>query len=66
VVAQGPKIRLGQFARRSGTRTDGRVIDNDDVVSGIVLLRKDAEADTALQGIHKKVAELNDHILPPA
>jgi len=64
VVAQGPKIRLGQFAR--ATRyDDGRLIDNDDVVSGIVLLRKDAEADTALQGIHKKVAELNDHILPP-
>ncbi len=40
---------------------DGRVIDNDDVVSGIVL-RKDAEADTALKSIHEKVAELNDHI----
>jgi cobalt-zinc-cadmium resistance protein CzcA len=64
VVAQGPKIRLGQFAR--ATRyPDGRVVDNDDVVSGIVLLRKDAEADAALKGIHKKVAELNDHILPP-
>jgi cobalt-zinc-cadmium resistance protein CzcA len=35
------------------------------VVSGIVLLRKDAEADAALKGIHKKVAEMNDHILPP-
>jgi heavy metal efflux system protein len=64
VVSQGPKIRLGQFARAI-RREDGRVIDNDDVVSGIVLLRKDAEADTALQGIHKKVAEMNDHILPP-
>ena len=64
VVSQGPKIRLGQFAR-STRLPDGRVIDNDDVVSGIVLLRKDAEADTALKGIHKKAAELNDHILPP-
>jgi len=64
VVSQGPKIRLGQFAR-STRLPDGRVIDNDDVVSGIVLLRKNAEADTALKGIHKKVAELNDHILPP-
>jgi cobalt-zinc-cadmium resistance protein CzcA len=63
VVAQGPKIRLGQFAKAI-RRQDGRLIDNDDVVSGIVLLRKDAEADTALQGIHKKVAEMNDHILP--
>ncbi len=63
VVEQGPKIRLGQFARAI-RRADGKLIDNDDVVSGIVLLRKDAEADAALQGIHKKVAELNDHILP--
>src|ERR1700723_747334 len=64
VVAQGPKIRLGQFARAIH-REDGKIIDNDDVVSGIVLLRKGANADTALQGIHDKVEELNDHILPP-
>jgi cobalt-zinc-cadmium resistance protein CzcA len=64
VVAQGPKIRLGQFAR-SIHREDGRIIDNDDVVSGIVLLRKGANADEALAGIHAKVEELNDHILPP-
>jgi cobalt-zinc-cadmium resistance protein CzcA len=64
VVAQGPKIRLGQFAKAIH-REDGKIIDNDDVVSGIVLLRKGAAADTALQGIHKKVEELNDHILPP-
>jgi cobalt-zinc-cadmium resistance protein CzcA len=64
VVSQGPKIRLGQFARAIH-RENGRIVDNDDVVSGIVLLRKGAAADTALQGIHKKVEELNDHILPP-
>jgi cobalt-zinc-cadmium resistance protein CzcA len=64
VVEQGPKIRLGQFAK-AVHREDGKIIDNDDVVSGIVLLRKGAAADTALQGIHKKVEELNDHILPP-
>ena len=64
VVSQGPKIRLGQFSRAIH-RVDGKIIDNDDVVSGIVLLRKGAAADTALQGIHKEVAELNDHILPP-
>jgi heavy metal efflux system protein len=75
VVSQGPKIRLGQFARacsacpygRDGAilRQDGKIVDNDDVVSGIVLLRKNAVADSALQGIHDKVKELNDHILPP-
>src|ERR1700691_4414138 len=63
VVAQGPKIRLGQFARAIH-REDGKIIDNDDVVSGIVLLRKGANADEALAGIHAKVQELNDRILP--
>src|SRR5580704_11391024 len=64
VVAQGPKIRLGQFARAIH-REDGKIIDNDDVVSGIVLLRKGANADEALAGIHAKVKELNARILPP-
>src|SRR5208282_3623626 len=64
VVAQGPKIRLGQFARAIH-REDGKIIDNDDVVSGIALLRKGANADEALRGINAKVKELNDRILPP-
>ena len=63
VVSQGPKIRLGQFARTIH-REDGKIIDNDDVVSGIVLLRKGANADDVLKGIHEKVGEMNDHILP--
>lgn len=63
-VSQGPKIRLGQFARAIH-REDGKIIDSDDVVSGIVLLRKGANADVALQAIHQKVEELNHHILPP-
>jgi cobalt-zinc-cadmium resistance protein CzcA len=64
VVSQGPKIRLGQFSKAI-RHEDGKLIDNDDVISGIVLLRKGADADEALQGIHKKVQELNDYILPP-
>src|SRR5467141_2282076 len=64
VVAQGPKIRLGEFARALH-REDGKIIDNDDVVSGIALLRKGANADDALAGIHEKVKELNERILPP-
>ena len=63
VVSQGPKIRLGQFARAI-RHEDGKLVDNDDVVSGILLLRKGAEADAALKGVHKKVQEMNDHILP--
>ena len=64
VVSQGPKIRLGQFARATH-REDGKVVDNPDVVSGIVLLRKGADADQVLKDIHEKVKELNDRILPP-
>jgi len=63
-VEQGPKIRLGQFARAIH-QEDGKIIDNDDVVSGIVLLRKGAAADSALEDIHRTVDELNTHILPP-
>jgi cobalt-zinc-cadmium resistance protein CzcA len=64
VVSQGPKIRLGQFARAIH-RENGKIIDNDDVVSGIVLLRKGADADPALKALHEKIREMNDHILPP-
>jgi cobalt-zinc-cadmium resistance protein CzcA len=64
VVAQGPKIRLGQVAWAIH-RDDGTIVDNDDVVKGIVLLRKGADAEPTLEGLHAKVQELNDHILPP-
>jgi cobalt-zinc-cadmium resistance protein CzcA len=64
IVSQGAKIRLGQFARAIH-REDGTIVDNDDVVSGIVLLRKGATGEKALKDIHQKVEELNDHILPP-
>jgi cobalt-zinc-cadmium resistance protein CzcA len=64
IVTQGPKIRLGQFARAIHHQ-DGEIVDNNDVVSGIALLRKGANADEALAGIHAKVKELNDRILPP-
>jgi cobalt-zinc-cadmium resistance protein CzcA len=63
VVAQGPKIRLGQFGRAIH-REDGKIIDNDDVVSAWVPMRKGAEPEAALEGLHKKVEELNDRILP--
>jgi heavy metal efflux system protein len=62
-VAQGPKIRLGQFGRAI-RREDGKIINNDDVVSGIVLLRKGADSDDVLKAIHAKVDELNNFILP--
>ncbi|MGD0498602.1 MAG: CusA/CzcA family heavy metal efflux RND transporter [Bryobacteraceae bacterium] len=64
VVSQGPKIRLGQFARAI-RREDGKIVDNDDVVSAWVPMRKGADAEAALRGLHAKVEELNDRILPP-
>ena len=63
VVAQGPKIRLGQFAR-TFHREDGKLIDNDDVVSAWVPMRKGADAEAALKGLHAKIDELNNYILP--
>ena len=64
VVAQGPKIRLGQFGRAIH-RADGKIIDNEDVASGIVLMRKGAPFDETIKGVQKKVKELNEKILPP-
>jgi cobalt-zinc-cadmium resistance protein CzcA len=63
VVEQGPKIRLGQFARARHL-VSGKIVDDDDVVSGIVLLRKGADSDAVLEAIHAKVEELNHGILP--
>jgi cobalt-zinc-cadmium resistance protein CzcA len=63
-VRQGPKIRLGQIGKTIH-RADGRLVDNDDAVEGIVLLRKGAESDSTLKAIEAKVQELNDHLLPP-
>src|ERR1700676_3376955 len=62
-VVQGPKIRLGRNGKAIH-RADGRISDNDDVVEGIVLLRKGAESDSTLKGLEAKVQELNAHILP--
>src|SRR6202789_1082762 len=77
-VVQGPKIRLGQIGKtckpENGTcgkgdkailRDDGKLVDDNDVVEGIVLLQKGDNSDTTLAAIHAEVEQLNDHILPP-
>jgi cobalt-zinc-cadmium resistance protein CzcA len=71
-VAQGPKIRLGQigktckpadgtcdFGEKPRLRQDGKLRDDDDVVEGVLLLQKGENSDVTLEGIHKKVMELN-------
>jgi cobalt-zinc-cadmium resistance protein CzcA len=77
-VVQGPKIRLGQIGKtckpEDGTcdmspqeihREDGKILDDNDVVEGVVLLQKGDNSDAALAGIHAKVDELNNRVLPP-
>src|SRR5271166_5849697 len=64
VVAQGPKIRLGQIGKAIH-RADGVVEDNNDVVEGIVFLRKGADIATMLDALHQMVDRLNNQILPP-
>ncbi len=63
VVEQGPMIRLGQFGDTYQGK-DGKLINSDDVVSGILCLQKGDNAQPTLEGIHNKVQELNDQILP--
>jgi len=63
-VNQGPKIRLGHMARANHME-DGRIIDEPDVIQGVVLLRKGAEEEATLRAIHAKVDQLNNGILPP-
>ena len=64
VVEQGPKIRLGQIGKAIH-RSDGVVLDDNDVVEGILFMRKGADTATTLEGIHAMVRRLNEEILPP-
>src|SRR6202790_4999953 len=63
-VAQGPKVRLGHEGR-SIHRADGTVLDNDDVIFAQVMMRKGADSGPTLVGLHAKVNQLNNGILPP-
>ena len=53
-VEEAEKPRLGQVHRDK----------DDDVVEGIVVMRKGENAEEVLTRIHEKVKELNEHILP--
>src|SRR5271169_2730055 len=63
IVEMGPRIRLGHMARATH-RPDGVIVDEPDVIQGSVLMLKGAEEGPTLDGIHKKVDELNERILP--
>ena len=62
-VVQGPKIRLGQIGKTFRLK-DGKLLNDDDAVEGIVAMQKGANSDETLEGIHAKVKELNEHLLP--
>jgi cobalt-zinc-cadmium resistance protein CzcA len=62
-VTQGAKIRLGRLGKAI-RHDDGRVTDNNDVVEGIVQMRKGAEAEAVLRDIDAKVEFLNTRVLP--
>ena len=64
LVGQGPKIRLGRMGKATHAEV-AKVMDDDDVVTGVVLLRKGADGDRVLTAIHEKVDFLNHHFLPP-
>jgi cobalt-zinc-cadmium resistance protein CzcA len=63
-IIQGPKIRLGQISKAIH-RKDGVIVENPDVVEGIVLLRKGGDTETMLSNLHAKVDFLNNQFLPP-
>jgi cobalt-zinc-cadmium resistance protein CzcA len=63
-VVQGPKIRLGHMAKAIH-RDDGQIIDEPDVIQGVVLMRKGADEGPTLDAIHAKVKQLNESVLPP-
>src|ERR1700735_3910843 len=62
-VEMGPRIRLGHMARATH-RPDGVAVDGPDVIQGSVLMIKGSQEGPTLEGIHDKVKELNDRILP--
>jgi heavy metal efflux system protein len=63
-VTQGPKVRLGHEGRAIH-RSDGTVVDNNDVIFAQVMMRKGADSGPTLVGLHAKVNQLNNGILPP-
>jgi cobalt-zinc-cadmium resistance protein CzcA len=63
VVQEGPKIRLGRLGK-AVRKPDGTIVDNDDVVEGIIQMRKGAEAEAVLRDIDKEVDFLNTRVLP--
>ncbi|MBZ5617245.1 MAG: CusA/CzcA family heavy metal efflux RND transporter [Acidobacteriia bacterium] len=63
-VTQGAKVRLGHEGKAIH-RADGVILDNDDVIFAQVMMRKGADSEPTLKGLHAKVDQLNNGLLPP-
>ncbi len=57
-VVQAPKDPSRQLGQ-DHPQEDGTILNDDDVVEGIVLLRKGAVAETTLEALHQKIDQLN-------
>ncbi len=62
-VSQGAKVRLGHEGKAIH-RADGVVVDNEDVIFAQVMMRKGADSGPTLVGLHAKVDQLNNGLLP--
>ncbi|MDD0813946.1 CusA/CzcA family heavy metal efflux RND transporter [Curvibacter sp. HBC28] len=54
------QIKIGAVPRLGVVGQD----EDDDIVTGIVIMRKGENPSVVLKGVKDKIAELNDHILP--
>ena len=61
LVRDVAQVRVGQFPPQGLVGQD----NVDDIVNGIVVMRKGENPSKVLLGIRKKIDELNDHGLPP-
>src|SRR5262249_38627472 len=61
---EGAKVRLGHEGK-SIRRADGVVVDNDDIIFAQVMMRKGADSEPTLKGLHAKIDQLNGGMLPP-
>jgi cobalt-zinc-cadmium resistance protein CzcA len=62
-VLIGPQVRLGNISM-SQHLANGQVDSRDDVVEGIIASRVGGSDDAVLDGLHAKLKELNEKVLP--
>jgi len=61
-TGMAPRQGIVAFYRKNA---DGHIEQSDDIVEGIVVARKGANALKVVKGVKSKVREINEHLLPP-